>query len=51
VIDRHSGEVVLRETLRSRAGRAVPDSFFVIQKMLYFICQRTTLIAVSLEQR
>ena len=50
VIDRHSGKKIFKDVLNSDSPYPVPDSFFLDMSVLYYIKERTSLIALDLTQ-
>jgi len=49
VVDQNNGELVFAETLDQNLQNTAPDSFFLQGNMLYFVKDRSSLIAVSIE--
>ncbi|MDH3252029.1 MAG: DUF4905 domain-containing protein [Ignavibacteria bacterium] len=49
--DKVSGRILFRDTIASDSTGIVPDSFFVQDGMLFFVKERTALIAVNLKDR
>ena len=50
IIDLNKNEIVYSEMLNTGASRIVPDMFFTREDMLYYVKERTTLVAVNLDE-
>jgi Domain of unknown function (DUF4905) len=49
IVNMSSGSLLFSETLNSRVTSVAPESFFVCNSMLYFIRERTSLVAIRLD--
>ncbi len=49
ILDRHSNSIIFSETICCNSSAVVPENFFVQDGMLFFVRERTELIAIGLD--